>query len=280
MDRASLGMVVLVAVSACGRVEQERFEPMAMGGTSAGGTSAGGASAGGASGAGSSSEPAGSGGLMQLPSALADCQRYCETLAYRLPQALCEDWHRPEWGRAQFCDVWTMPQASCADYCSDVYEAVTPECAAVLGPAIRCVAPTYSSASLPVVGTCWMAECRPQLFTMTSACYGLRERLAAARATWQASGVVDYQLTYGRDSDPAVQVTVRAGREPVVSPANAFAWTVPKLFDAVERALHEPEIMPSVSYDANLGYVVALSIEVSCGQPNSRITGVEVAPLR
>jgi hypothetical protein len=115
---------------------------------------------------------------------------------------------------------------------------------------------------------------------MASACYGLQEKLAAARATWQASRVVDYQLTYDRGDGVKVRVLVRAGSEPTVNPADAVAWTVPKLFDEVEHALREPGVTPSVSYDANLGYVVALAREMGCAPPSAQVTDIEVAPLR
>jgi len=115
---------------------------------------------------------------------------------------------------------------------------------------------------------------------MTSACYGLEERLDAARAAWQASGVTDYQLTYDRSGDAKVQVVARTGSEPVVTPTDAFAWTVPKLFDEVERALHDPGVAPVVRYDATLGYVVDLGREEGCNGATKQVTAVEVAPFR
>jgi hypothetical protein len=114
---------------------------------------------------------------------------------------------------------------------------------------------------------------------LTSACYGLQKTLAEARATWQASGVVDYQLTYSQFNVKA-QVAVRAGLEPVVTPSNATAWTVPKLFDAVDHYLDLAAGYPRITYDAELGYVVGLSYFESCNQSEEVVSGVEVAPLR
>ena len=217
------------------------------------------------------------GGSSQVQSAVAECRTYCETLDYLLPQALCEDWNRPEWD-PQFCH--SGPWTSCADYCSRIYEALTPACAAQLQPVVRCVAPTYATPNIPPPAACWLGECRAQLFSMTSACYGLQEKLAVARATWQASGVVDYQLTYSRIGDVKARVVVQTGSEPVVTPADAFAWTVPKLFDEVERALHEPGVAPSVTYDRTLGYVVSLAREEGCARASEQVTGIQIEPVR
>jgi hypothetical protein len=279
MARSRLGMLALVAASACGQIERDPLGPMTMGGADTGGagTSSVNTSDAGIGGVGSSGL-AGTGGFSHVQSAVAECQHYCETLYYQLPHALCEDWNRPEWD-PQFCRP-VGPTNSCADSCTEVYEDVTPECAARLQPAIRCVAPTYANVSLPAPSACWLGDCRAQLFSMTSACYGLKERLAAARATWEASRVTDYQLTYYRSGDARGQVVVRSGSEPVVTPADAFAWTVPKLFDEVERTLQEPGVAPSVSYDANLGYVVDLAREEGCAGATPQVTGVEVAPFR
>jgi len=279
MTRSWLGMLTLVLASACGQIEREPLRPMTMGGagTSGAGTSSVNTSDAGSGGVGSGGL-AGTGGLSQVQSAVAQCQHYCDTLDYQLPQALCEDWNRPEWD-PQFCHT-VGPTDSCADYCVKIYELVTPACAARLEPAIRCVAPTYANVTLPPPGACWLGNCRAQLFSMTSACYGLAEGLAAARATWEASRVTDYQLSYSRSGDAKVQVVVRTGSEPVVTPADAFAWTVPKLFDEVERALQEPGVTPRVSYDANLGYVVDLAREQGCAGASAQVTGIEVAPFR
>jgi len=281
MTRARLGMLALVAASACGQIEHEHepVRPSTMGGggdVSSGGTSA---LAGTSANSGGESGLTATGGVSQRQSAVAECQHYCETLDYLLPQALCEDWNRPEWD-PPFCGVGqAMPRTSCADYCTKVYEALTPECAARLPPVIRCVAPTYASGVLPPPNSCWLGDCRAQLFSMTSACYGLQERLAAARATWQASGVVDYQLSYDW-KDSKAQVVVRAGSEAAVTPANAIAWTVPKVFDEVERSLHEPGVAPSVTYDVDLGYVVSLARQQGCAGASAQVSGIEVAPLR
>lgn len=76
------------------------------------------------------------------------------------------------------------------------------------------------------------------------------------------------------------QVVVRAGSEPAVTPADAIAWTVPKLFDEVERYLNEPGVAPSVSYEGDLGYVVDLVRQEGCRGDYVRVRGTEVAPLR
>lgn len=286
MARLSLAMMALMAASACGRTEREPLGSPELSGASGGAATSNGGSSGGLTG---SSGLAGMGGLVgtsgltsmggssQVQSAVSECEQYCETLDYRLPQALCEDWNRTGW-EPPFCHL--DPSAPCADYCREVYEAVSPTCAELLQPVIRCVAPSYAK---PFITSCWLAECRYQLFTMTSACYGLQEKLAAARAAWEASRVIDYDLTYdwgGRDPRKA-QVVVRAGREPVVTPADATVWTVPQLFDEVERSLHQPGSAPVVTYDAELGHVVDLRLlEQGCDGGSTLVTGVAVAPLR
>jgi len=255
---------------------------VSSGGVSSGGASSGGVSSGGVSSGGVSSGGVSSGGLAGMgtggssQSAVAECEQYCETLDYLLPGALCEDWS-PLDSSPSFCDVFFT--TSCADYCSRVYDTVTPACAAVLPAAIRCVAPTYVTGLIPPLNPCLWAECRHELYSMTSACYGLQEQLAGARATWQMSGVVDYRLNYDWDDDVRAEVIVRAGSEPAVTPADAIAWTVPKLFDEVERTLQEPGGAPRVTYHADLGYVVRLAREHGCTR-SGRVSGVEVVPLR
>lgn len=285
MVRVWLAIVAIIAASACGRTEREPLGPIALSGASTGGATANGASSGGLTG---SSGLAGTGGLVgasgltgmggssQVQSAVSECELYCETLDYRLPQALCEDWNRTGW-EPPFCHL--DPSAPCADYCRDVYEALSPTCAELLQPVIRCIAPIYASG---VISPCWLGECRYQLFSMTSACYGLQEKLAAARATWEASGVVDYDLTYdwGGGGDAKALVVVRAGRDPVVTPAVATGWTVPRLFDEVERSLHQAGGTPFVTYDADLGYVVDSARQEGCSENFSLVRGVAVAPLR
>jgi hypothetical protein len=205
---------------------------------------------------------------------VAECQRFCEMPYNRLPQALCEDWNRPGW-EPPFCQL--DPTAPCADYCSQVYQGLSPECAAALQPAIRCVAPEYAKG---VITACWLADCRDLLYTMTSACYGLQEKLAAARATWQASRVVDYDLSYDREDGVKVHVAVRANQEPVAMPAGSVAWTVPTLFDKVDQYLHQFGFAPDVQYDANLGYVVEVVARLRCDESLDRVRGIQVAPLR
>lgn len=209
-------------------------------------------------------------------SPVAECEQFCEALAYRLPGALCEDWNRPGWEPA-FCNV--SGRLSCADYCGNVYETVSPACADTLPPVIRCVAPTYASVAPPSLGECWLEDCRDQLYTMTSACYGLREKLTSARATWAASGVSDYQLQYDWNGAKA-EVTVRVGSEPVVTPPDAVAWTVLKLFDEVERYLDTPGVAPGVTYHPVLGYALELTRQQGCADPADGVFGIEVAPVR
>ena len=264
--RAQLGLVLLIVASACGHTEHQ--SPAAMP-SSGGGGASGLAGTAGLAGTGGL---AGMGGSSQVASAVTECEQFCETLDYRLPQALCEDWNRPGW-EPPFCDL--EPRASCADYCREVYEAVSPTCAESLQPVMRCVAPSYASG---VITSCWLADCRFELFNMTSACYGLREKLAAARATWAASGVVDYRLTYDGENGGKADVVVREGSEPVVTPTDAIAWTVPKLFDEVERTLNEPGVAPIVLYDAKLGYVVALARQEGCSEGSTVVNDTEVAP--
>jgi hypothetical protein len=284
MVRALLGIVALVGASACGQTERDlpswatrSGAPGVAGIAGVGSVAWGGAGSGGASAAGASSGGlAGTGGSSALSEAVAECEHYCETLTYKLPTALCEDWHRPQWD-PQFCHL-VGPFPTCADYCREVYDTVTPECAPTLAPVIRCVSHTYASVSVPT-GECWLKDCRDLLFTMTSACYGLQEKLAAARATWAASGIVDYQLQYDLGIDLKAQVVVRAGSDPVVTPADAVAWTVPKLFDAVEGALTQPGVAPDPVYDADLGYVVGWRLLVGCVEGSGGASGIEVTPL-
>jgi hypothetical protein len=66
----------------------------------------------------------------------------------------------------------------------------------------------------------------------------------------------------------------------VVTPAEATVWTVPKLFDEVERSLQQPGSAPVVTYDADLGHVVDLVREEGCDGGSSVVRGAAVAPLR
>lgn len=260
-----LGLMALLGSAACANTRRDPASWMAAAGGSAG-------VAGPSSGAGE----AGEGGAPEQPSPITECNRYCEALPYRLPAALCEDWNRPGW-EPQFCGLGNR---SCADYCDTLYKTVSPECAVTLPPVVRCVAPTYSSlAAVAPFDECWLRECRDQLYTMTSACYGLREKLADARARWEQSSVVEYRLLYDAGAPEKVEVLVRAGSEPVVTPPGTVAWTVPKLFDEVERYLNEPGVAPDAIYDEQLGYVVRLARQQGCDSTGQGVEGVEVEPL-
>lgn len=250
-----VGLGALCALSACGETERAPK------------TSA----AGGSAGSGAVAQPAGEGGVAgegpgeaaPFATAIAECVHYCETLDYILPHALCEDWHLPEWD-PQFCHL--RPTMGCSDYCTAVYETVQPTCAPTLPPVIRCVSSTYERAALPSAGECWLEDCRDLLFTMTSACYGLREKLAAARATWEASGVANYDLQYPVSDNAMAKVVVRAGSEPTVTPPGAVPWTVPKLFDQVESNLNAPGGTAKAAYDPTLGYVVFVGRQQGCSE--------------
>jgi hypothetical protein len=267
MTRVSVSLFALIALVACGQTERDSVAPMTTG---SGGEDTAGSSSTMADTAGA----AGTGGAFPTESAVTECEQYCETPYNRLPQALCEDWNRTGW-EPPFCDLDTT--APCPYYCGKVYETVTPTCAPLLSAVIRCVAPYYASGTL---STCWLANCRDELFTMTSACYGLREKLAAARATWQASGVVDYDLAYDLPQGEKAHVAVREGQEPMATPAGEIGWTVPLLFDAADRFLHESGGTADVQYDPNLGYVIALRYRWGCEGSFTQASGVEVAPLR
>lgn len=260
-----LGLMALLGSAACGNTKRDPAGWMAVAGGAAG-----------AAGTSTSAGVAGEGGAAEPVSPVTECNRYCEALPYRLPAALCEDWNRPGW-EPQFCGLGNR---SCADYCDTLYKTVSPECAATLPPVVRCVAPTYSSlAAVPTLDECWLRECRDQLYTMTSACYGLREKLDAARALWEQSGVAEYRLSYDAGGSEKVEVLVRAGSEPAVTPPGAFAWTVPKLLDEVERYLNEPGVAPDAIYDEQLGYVVRLARLQGCDLLGQVVGGVEVEPL-
>jgi hypothetical protein len=263
-----LGIAALVAGTACGQTARDQPRPMAAGGGA--GSFALDGSAGhvmGTAGGGSAGQVAdtpgvgGNDGTSSVRSAVAECENYCGALMYLLPAALCEDWTRDGWD-PEFCGVDT--ETSCADYCTHVYETISTACAAALPAAIRCVAPTYATGIIPA-DPCWYRDCSNQLYTVTSACYGLRERLAAARALWGASGIAEYDLQYGLPGGGKADIEVRAGGEVVAAPPDAVAWTVPKLFDEVERYLHTPGVAPAVTYDAKLGYVVSLGSLQGCG---------------
>jgi hypothetical protein len=270
-----LGIVALALAGACGQTARDRPESSAVGGAGAGGSAAG-ATPGGA-GAGQIAGSGGAGGALPALSDVERCEQYCETLAYRLPGAFCEDWNGEGW-EPEFCGV--QLNMSCADYCTKVYETVSPACAATLLPAIRCVAPTYANIAPPRVDPdCWLRDCRDPLYTMTSACYGLREKLAAARARWDASGIVEYQLQFYWGVDVRAQVLVQVGSEPTVTPPDAPAWTVPKLFDEVQRILDGPGTAPAATYHADLGYVVELARQQGCLENPDRVMDVEVTPL-
>ena len=75
-----------------------------------------------------------------------------------------------------------------------------------------------------------------------------------------------------------VHVAVRADKEPVATPADSFAWTVPKLFDNVEYSLHQPGVAPDVQYDAHLGHVVDLVDRHGCDERFGQVSGIQVAP--
>jgi hypothetical protein len=274
-----LGIAALAPAlaSACGQTARDRPESPAAGGAGVGGAGAGGfAGMTGNAGTAGSADMAGSAGTSALLPAVTECTQYCENLQYRLPGALCEDWNREGW-EPEFCGV-QFNIRSCPDYCRSVYETVSPACAAVLPPVVRCVAPTYALPSPPSLDECWLGDCRDQLYTMTSACYGLREQLDAARAIWAASGVGDYQLQY--DTGTNVQVVVRAGSEPVVTPPDAVAWTVPALFERIESTLDIPGSAPRALYDPFLGYVTYWELLRGCEEsPRDGLWGIAVTPL-
>ena len=263
---------VLAGLVACGNVAREEGEN-AQGGGRASTMGASGMSTAGAS----NSLAAGAAGSSSGQVAVADCARYCESVRpFRLPGALCEDWNQPGW-HPEFCYL-TGQAESCADYCGLVYQNVTPACAAVLPAVIRCVAPIYANLTVLPAGQCWLSQCRPELIKMTSVCYGLPGQLAAARTTWAQSRRVDYELDYISETGTEARVTVRAGSVTEVTPASAFAWTVPLLFDAVESELGSPDVVPTVSYDPTFGYVTSLGLLQGCEErPILRV--VTLSPL-
>lgn len=273
------GLACLLVLSACGETAHDPQTSSVVAGSSAGGSAgSSSANAGAAQQAGSVGVGGASAGATSAATAaVAECVRYCDTLEYLLPAALCEDWNRPGWD-PEFCHVG--PSMGCSDYCTQVFESVKPACAETLPAVMRCVSPTYASLGVPPADLCWLKDCRDQLFTMTSACYGLREKLAAARATWEASGISDYELTYPFGDGVTVRVVVHAGSEPTVTPPNFVGWTVPKLFNEVERYLDQPGKTAKAEYDPKLGYVVALGVQSGCEEyPVGVASQVVVTPL-
>jgi hypothetical protein len=278
------GIIVILGASACGETERSPagfLTPKPLGAGGAAGT-AGAFGASGAAPLAGAAPVAGTGGAIAKPefnvsAAVDECIQYCEKLPYRLPLALCEDWNHPPWN-PQFCHHdFAGP---CPDYCNQLYGVVSLPCAETLPPVIRCVAPTYEKTSVDLSADCWLKDCRDQLFTMTSACYGLREQLDAARATWEASGIVDYDLQYDLGAGTPVHVQVRAGADPAVTPADATPWTVAQLFDGVERYLAAPSMAPTATYDPDLGYPTYLGHYQGCSSAIGDVGGVTVAPLR
>jgi len=261
----TLVTAALLGAVACG--DTERDPPLVPGvaTSGSGGTSLGGAGAGMGGGAGEPAEPPG----------VSQCQGYCDALPYELPRALCEDWNYLD-TPAEFCLDEQAP--SCDEQCEVLYETVSPACAAALPAAIDCVAPTYEDISAHPPMPCWLEECRAELYDLSSACYGLREGLEAARATWEASGVSSYELRYVEGLRGEVVVTVDTSGEASVTPSNATAWTVPVLFDEVERILDTPGMAPQVEYDDELGYVAVLQQDQGC-EPRLLVGGVAVTPL-
>lgn len=285
MDRAGLlGIVALVGASACGETERSPhgfLTPKQLGAGGAAGA-AGVAGASGAAALAGMAPVAGAAGSIAKPefdvgAAVDECIQYCEALPYRLPSALCEDWNHPPWN-PQFCHR-DLP-GPCLDYCNELYGVVSPDCAETLPAVIRCVAPQYESTSINVSSDCWLKDCRDPLFTMTSACYGLREQLDAARSVWGASGIVEYDLQYDLGDGAVIRVEVRAGADPVVTPVDATPWTVPGLFDRVETYLEAPGMAPSVAYDPALGFPTYVGHYQGCNSPYDDVQGVTVAPLR
>jgi hypothetical protein len=272
-----LGLVSLFVVGACGETEREPHASSAFAGTSTGGTSANLAGSATAAPQAGTTAAGGAGGTSALTNAIAECVHYCDTLEYNLPTALCEDWNRPGWD-PEFCHL--DPGTSCNDYCTTVYETVQPDCARTLPAVIRCIAPTYQGVGVPAASECWLEDCRSQLFNMTSACYGLREKLAAARATWAASGVTDYELQYSLSQGMTAKVAVRSGSEPTVTPPDAIVWTVPELFDHVESYLNQLDTTAKAEYDPTLGYVVSVVGLQGCTESPNGVGEVVVTPLR
>src|SRR3954468_4847101 len=129
MVRVLWATLVLVASGACGNVTRDEAEAATGGaaaGTSTGGASTAGASTGGASPGGASTAGANTAGTSAIQTAVLECERYCETLSFRLPGALCEDWSRIGLD-SEFCYL-AGPTETCADYCNSVYETVSPAC--------------------------------------------------------------------------------------------------------------------------------------------------------
>jgi hypothetical protein len=52
---------------------------------------------------------------------------------------------------------------------------------------------------------------------LASGCYGLKEQLAAARARWQATGVVDYRLRYDLRADEKAEIVVLTYYNPLLA---------------------------------------------------------------
>lgn len=268
------GLMSLFVVSACGETEREPKASSAFAGTSTGGSAG---NLAGSAGAPAQAGKGGVGGSSAVTAAVAECVDYCDTLEFLLPAALCEDWNRAGWD-PQFCHLG--PTMGCSDYCTQVFDTVDPACADTIPAVMRCVSPTYAQLGVPPPDQCWLKDCRTELFTMTSACYGLREKLAAARAAWEASGITDYELSYWFGDDVTARVTVRSGSEPTVMPTNLVAWTVPKLFAEVQRYLDEPGSTAKAEYDPQLGYVVSLGVERGCEEyPIGVASQVTVTPL-
>jgi hypothetical protein len=103
-----------------------------------------------------------------------------------------------------------------------------------------------------------------------------RERLEAARAAWQAQGIDSYSYVLQRScfcgggTTPAVvvveagervSVTAVASGEPIDAPFAELYLTIDELFDFVEDAIDRKAHEITVSYDAERGIPLSVSID-------------------
>lgn len=191
------------------------------------------------------------------------CLASCATLrprSFQLPQALCEDWGQPE-ADAEFClDIYGERSAvprSCEAVCETLYHQVSDRCAAPLAAAIECMTPHYATQGIPDIEVL-LSACQQERANVYSGCYDQHGELARARQRWHHRGSLNYNVQFTHESGTPHFVEVRDGEVTDASPIGFKAWSIPALFDEIERALDKDGIAPIVSYDPEKGFPIKI----------------------
>jgi hypothetical protein len=127
---------------------------------------------------------------------------------------------------------------------------------------------------LTVIGALTLAACDTPI--APSPLDGASKDLAAARRTWATQGLLSYRFRFQRlcfcapDAVAPLSVVVtrnrvisvtRAESGTPVTPDSSLPLTVERLFDEIERAIHEKAASLNVRYDPLRGYPLSIDID-------------------